>query len=744
MKKAELQSKIDKLNKGIASKATPSNLVATLKAQKEKFENELKELEKAEKKPTKKTEKPTLAKFKKAAAGKSAGLGLKRDSERKALPLGKRVSKSGNEYWEGRENRTDSQTKSKPYLKEGGVLDKDIANKINQDLKLIQTKKEKYQKELKQLKDEKSIDKDTITYLEYELESLDKLHDKLSKVLDNKMEKGGDLYDDMDEDIAFANKRARSIANSLATQGYKVQKVEEGDYDVNPNITLSDKLTIDVGLENEISIVIEEGDGKFRYIDCDGSVATLLNKLKKVDAKYFDAPTNKKGIKLTLSDKDSYDYTYKQDGATASITFAFGKEPFTFDVKKISKSLEKHQQDILDAFVIQGIKQHEYKGGFSEAIKHLDTSVVYEPNAFKEEGSISNEEYDKLNRDYNKYAALYEDATGEEKEEYKKQLDKLAIQIHKAERKYEKGGFVAVSEKDGYWYIMSKPTTKEAAEQLIALGVPKGEEGKVVTLEEAKAHKKVIGAEYLEKGGYMAKGGALEHGLKVGDTIRDVAENSVAIYNVNDKKSYVVDLDKGTRTVWIGSFKDRKKYAADGAYMAEGGDVVLWGVKKGDPDWEEVIITNKSENIEKAKKWAEENGFDRLRVSNIDMNEAPDFTKTFAKGGTIAPNLLIELWFAVQKGQSDKYNDLAKKLDENEVSWKLQNAVSDDARFVKENSSKKQYDTFEVKERIEKITSGYMAKGGAVPSHFGSGKNIEVFGYKTKKLRHMWKSSTRI
>jgi hypothetical protein len=88
-------------------------------------------------------------------------------------------------------------------------------------------------------------------------------------------------------------------------------------------------------------------------------------------------------VKLTLSDKDSYDYTYKQDGATASITFGFGKEPFQYEVKKISKSLEPLKQDILDAFTIQGIKQHEYKGGFSEAIKHLDTKVVYEDNFAK-------------------------------------------------------------------------------------------------------------------------------------------------------------------------------------------------------------------------------------------------------------------------------------------------------------------------------------------------------------------------
>lgn len=138
---------------------------------------------------------------------------------------------------------------------------------------------------------------------------------------------------------------------------------------------------------------------------------------------------------------------------------------------------------------------------------------------------------------------------------------------------YADGGYVAVSEKDGYWYIMSKPTTKEKAQEMINLGVPSGEVGKVVTLDEAKSHKKVIGEEYLEKGGYMAKGGALEHGLMVGDTVRDVAENSVAIYNHNDKKSYVVDLDKGTRTEWIGSFEKEMKYAKHGAYMAMGGEM---------------------------------------------------------------------------------------------------------------------------------------------------------------------------
>jgi hypothetical protein len=73
---------------------------------------------------------------------------------------------------------------------------------------------------------------------------------------------------------------------------------------------------------------------------------------------------------------------------------------------------------------------------------------------------------------------------------------------------FAKGGYVAVSEKDDYWYIMSKPTTKEKAQELVDMGVPRGEVGKVVTIAEAKAHKKVIGKEYLASGGKMAMGGA--------------------------------------------------------------------------------------------------------------------------------------------------------------------------------------------------------------------------------------------
>ena len=64
-----------------------------------------------------------------------------------------------------------------------------------------------------------------------------------------------------------------------------------------------------------------------------------------------------------------------------------------------------------------------------------------------------------------------------------------------------------------------------------------------------------------------------------------------------------------------------------------GEETILFAVRKGDPDWKEVLITNNADKIEDAKKWALANGFDRFRVSKIDMMKKPDFTKTFAGGG---------------------------------------------------------------------------------------------------------------
>lgn len=55
---------------------------------------------------------------------------------------------------------------------------------------------------------------------------------------------------------------------------------------------------------------------------------------------------------------------------------------------------------------------------------------------------------------------------------------------------------------------------------------------------------------------------------------------------------------------------------------------ILFAVKIGDEDWQEQLITEDESKIEAASQWAGRNGFDRLRVAEIDMSSKPDFTKT--------------------------------------------------------------------------------------------------------------------
>jgi hypothetical protein len=57
-------------------------------------------------------------------------------------------------------------------------------------------------------------------------------------------------------------------------------------------------------------------------------------------------------------------------------------------------------------------------------------------------------------------------------------------------------------------------------------------------------------------------------------------------------------------------------------------ETVLWARKIGAEDWQEEIISTNPTVFEAARKWAVENGFDRFRISELDLNEMPDFSKT--------------------------------------------------------------------------------------------------------------------
>jgi hypothetical protein len=58
---------------------------------------------------------------------------------------------------------------------------------------------------------------------------------------------------------------------------------------------------------------------------------------------------------------------------------------------------------------------------------------------------------------------------------------------------------------------------------------------------------------------------------------------------------------------------------------------VLFAVRIGNEDWQEELITEVADRIASASEWALKNGFDRLRVADIDETTPPDFAATVKK-----------------------------------------------------------------------------------------------------------------
>lgn len=63
-------------------------------------------------------------------------------------------------------------------------------------------------------------------------------------------------------------------------------------------------------------------------------------------------------------------------------------------------------------------------------------------------------------------------------------------------------------------------------------------------------------------------------------------------------------------------------------------ETLLYGCKIDQPDHMEEILyqckgyTNKEELMQKGKQWAEVNGYNRLRIREINLSQKPDFKQT--------------------------------------------------------------------------------------------------------------------
>jgi hypothetical protein len=232
-------------------------------------------------------------------------------------------------------------------------------------------------------------------------------------------------------------------------------------------------------------------------------------------------------------------------------------------------------------------------------------------------------------------------------EEEEEELDEddyklIRVSVYKP-NKMADGGFVAVSEKDGYWRIITKPTTKEKAQKMLEIGsLLRGEIGKVVTVEEAKEHKKVIGREYLGDGGtlagsldvdnigfgIMAKGGMFKVGDKVSSSMftEGVIESKK---KMGDDTMYFVTYqssenpNKNNSTV----LRESEMTKIRKSKMARGG-LAEHGLKKGDTitddmSWEDSVVVKNEKSGTRAK---------------VNLNTGERKEAKMAKGGKVQYN----------------------------------------------------------------------------------------------------------
>jgi len=55
---------------------------------------------------------------------------------------------------------------------------------------------------------------------------------------------------------------------------------------------------------------------------------------------------------------------------------------------------------------------------------------------------------------------------------------------------------------------------------------------------------------------------------------------------------------------------------------------VMYATPIGEPDEMEVVLTTEESRFTDAEEWAKVNGFDRIRIAEIDMSRPPDFAGT--------------------------------------------------------------------------------------------------------------------
>lgn len=205
----------------------------------------------------------------------------------------------------------------------------------------------------------------------------------------------------------------------------------------------------------------------------------------------------------------------------------------------------------------------------------------------------------------------------------------------------------------------------------------------------------------MAKGGYMAKGGLTEHGLKRGDTINDDLfwENAITVKDKSGKLAKV-DLEKGIR----------KEMMAKGGYMEDGGNIITFAKEDVKLLQEEgsIAITDTKLGVITGEY---KNGIFTFRnsqgnkVFEGNKKEAIDFVKNNYQLEQMAEGGQVKGFDALSKKVAARYE--GKKVPSKYQSEYGKTYDKEEAKEVGDKVAAKVY-------RLQLAKKGKMAKGGEI------------------------------
>jgi hypothetical protein len=556
----KLRSDINKLKKALQTKGISDSVKSKLKNQLERAENELESLKKTGKAPKKSSVAGTkvaltalqkLIQRKKYGVYKGAGVDLDKDAGQGALATGKRISKGlkanqngdkgsnkGNIYYEYRPNRLDvKQPKKKqtyPKLEDGGMMAKGGEFEVGDMVEL------------------KSGQKAKVIRVEESWIGVQTSNNMLKDVYKEDVKK-------------LANSGYMADGGMMAKGG----KLESGVYRIGKPSKVSQNL-----YEQKIVEIFDNGDiatasdyGR-KMSDFSGNTYPIISQ-EQLEAQYkmaFGGYMAKGGETVPYiiwvskdGEKREFYGDYKsQRAADMAMRKLWDSSDYKSMGNKPKKMYEKEGLYAKGGYMADGgmmaeggniIKGKRYISHWSRTNgeKNYDFLEIVDTNAISSSASY----FGKVVK-YKVFDSSDKSRIGKIEEITKDNLKKL-LKYH-AWESYADGGMMEKGgEGSNLWVIYTKEWQKkpEIIEEFTA--THKTAKNKLTKLQRSKPNSDVVYlmtdkiSFYELYGDLMAMGGALEHGLKVGDVVKLISGNSIAVYNSKDKNSYRVNISEGKR-----------------------------------------------------------------------------------------------------------------------------------------------------------------------------------------------------